>query len=1301
MKRFKIHWSMRWTIRVVYGLVILALLAYLGLGLFIKSNLAGDLLVDQLSSVTGHPVKVGEVSMDWLRGFHLILKRVEVPAKTGKPWLTCQRLVTTLDIWPFLTERKIVFKRLSVEKGMVRLIRRKDGSWNGIFPAPAPRPSKGTEITSPPKEPEEKITLLFPEIALRDVGADISFETEKGMKCVKISIDKGQTHFRKRVFLGEMSGNLRTCEKARPVNFNVRVHYSLNPTSPFDATLKLTGLSFEDLEAFIGGSRPWKLRGVSDIFVNMEGVLEKSIEVHGSVAIHRPFFTQPSWGVKVAEENLFFQINGGFHVSQTARYAAFLKLNFSALPLVIQRKNGNRLHLVFQGLTLKGNYEPETEQVDLSLDTHISSEAKKRISEQGAFKIKGSVSLKGKHPYDVSFAYDKFPLREVLEFYRKTSSYPVLESEAPGSRRRFPLHVLDKVWGEVRGEIDGEENLIHSTSLGIKRKRMRVKVRTSAFSLEGLSPVRFEFEGFEIPSTFLKDTPWLLRRIPPKYRVWCKAVEKGVFKEFKGEVSIHRGTKKGLERFELRKGGLKISDLSLVLPSSGIAIGDLQLDLTYRAPRLTLSSLQCTLDRENQIRVNTLTVDDVFRHPFRLKGDLVFQSSGLNLRLGEGSGPLGDFIVSKLPHPLPFIPEYFEGKISARFDGDLKPFSYKTYKVSLDEVKLKGIVRKTSSFPMFPVTLIVTGQLRPDKVSVEEASLVTPMGGAFVSGSMVRDAEGEITVNAFCNGDVILKDGELSKFLPALKFIHLSGVAPFSLKAQGTWPKTFFEGHIGATELSIGYRDLFLKEKGMASFIDLQVNQTGQQSFKVSWIRAKFGEFIVKLWGDIVSLSPLRGKLQCQTDTKQFKALLPLFPRLCKDKECLIAKGEIQCDGEVDLKPSLDYKVTLDLDRVVLPLPKLTEPIKIPHATIVFGNLERSVDIQGISYKASNGRLLSLKGTHKEGQWFWDANADLNTLDLDEFMPLIWPREGKPKEISVHEDKVGPFVQLVRFFHNKYVQGIISIGEIKIFDYRLQDFYMVMSHRGTRGDVRGLNFLTPEGYGAIDIDWIETNKGIILKVRPLVKNLDFGKILTGLLRRDSPFTGWLSFHGELKGTGKSFHDVRRDVSGYLVVKFKDGVIKHWKVLSDIFGFLDIYDILKGLPSFDQEGLAYKKIKGTIIVKNGIAKSENAYLESRPFYIAGQGELKLWNGMLSLIIGVYPFKMIDKFISKVPILGRIFTDKNKRFFGYFFKVEGYVTRLNVSSVNLESYGKNILNTFKKIITLPFYPFMNHPQKEEKK
>jgi len=129
-------------------------------------------------------------------------------------------------------------------------------------------------------------------------------------------------------------------------------------------------------------------------------------------------------------------------------------------------------------------------------------------------------------------------------------------------------------------------------------------------------------------------------------------------------------------------------------------------------------------------------------------------------------------------------------------------------------------------------------------------------------------------------------------------------------------------------------------------------------------------------------------------------------------------------------------------------------------------------------------------------------------------------------------------------------------------------------------------------------------------------------------------------------------------------------------------------------------LAYDEIKGTIEVNNGIAETRNARLKSRPFYMAGEGNLNLDNGLLSLLIGIYPFKILDAVVSKIPIAGRIFTDKNKKVIGYFFRVRGPVEDPSVLSANLESYGKSIWGRFKKILTLPLYPFQNHTQEEKK-
>ncbi len=1325
MTRFRIHWSIRWAIRLVYGLVIIALLSYLGIGYFLKTRLADRLLVNQFSSRVGHAVRVREVSMEWLRGFHLVLKDVEIPASRGAPpWLTCKRLVATLEIWPFLSRKKIVFSHLSVEDGTVRLVRRRDGAWEGAFPAPVPAPKEMEKprLVEPSRGEKGGFTFFLPRVDLRRVRVEAVYETENKTRCVKIFIRSGRTRFKDKKISGEITGDFKLCEKATPTDFFTRFHYTLNPRFPLRASLKLSNLNLKDLEVFGWKSSTWKLRGMTDLSLIVEGELRKIFKLRGTLVARNTFFEKAAWRFSPAEETIAVQFEGGRKRSEPGGFVSFVRIGLPALPLEIRRfaeKEGGRqttktLHLVLKPLTLHGKYHPRKEQITFSLE---SPPAKgKDIS--GGISATGALTLKGLRTCTLAFSYTRFPLKEVLDFFHEKEQASDSAAAIPEPAPKFPLHVLDEVSGNLSGEFNGDTLAIRTAILSVARREFRVEVRAAPFSLGHAERIRLHVSARKVPVTFLKDTPQLLEMVPVSYRPWCRAVRGGLLAEVEGDISLQRDGRGRLKGIKAHAGVLKAADVSIALPDTGMRLTQLYLDAAFKTPGAWVKEFRCAVEGDNSLEVKNLRIRDVYRKPLEVEGKATFRSSGIDLRAGDAQNPLGGFVVSKLPETLPFVPEYFEGKVVVRFDGALSPFSYRAFEITLQGVKVQALTKARGNFPALPVTLLASGRASPENIALERVSLVTPVGGVVAGGTVKTDSTGTRTVNISLQGNLIAKEGTLQSYFPSLKpSVRLAGTVPISLQAQGTWPNVFLQGHLEMTGLTLGYKNFFLKGQGVPSFVDFQITQTGERAFKISWIRGKFGQFIIKLWGGITSLKPFRGEIRCQTDTRQFRALLPLFPRLCKDEQCMLSNGDIQCDGTFTFKETVSYKLDAELNQIRIPFPHSHEPVQVAHAAILFANQERSIDVSGFRYKATVGKRFLLSETSREGQWFWRMNADFETLDLDEFVDRFWRKKETTNDGAKTEDRrerasdeslspekktPGPFVRLIHFLHDKYVQAAISASSLKVVGYGLQDFFVRFEHQGTHGKIRGLNFLTPSGYGAMDVDWAEMDKGnILMKVRPLAKNLDFGKILTGLLKRDSPFTGWLSFHGELKGIGKSFMGVRRHVSGYLAAEFKDGVIKHWKVLSDIFALINIYDILKGFPDFSKEGLAYRKIKGTINVKEGIAKTDDAHLESRPFYIGGQGQLKLDDGMLKLLIGVYPFKVIDKIISKVPIVGRILTDENNRVLGYYFRVEGIVTHPNVTSVNLKSYGKNIFNIFKKIITLPIYPFLDHSKQEEKK
>ena len=1310
MKRFNIHWSLRWTLRVIYGIVILSLAGYLGIGYFLHSHLANDLLVKQLSDRTGRTVLVKRVSMDWFRGFHLVLEDVTIPAEDGgSPWVSCRKLVATLKIWPFLSRKEIIFSRLSVEDGHLRLVKEKNGTWRGAFPGPIPPSGKvgeAQELRSASGKEAGGFTFLLPHVLLKRVAVEVFFKTSGGNKRVRLFIDQGRTMIRKKEIKGEFEGNFNLNAGTTPAEFHTRFHYTLSKSFPMEATLWVTNLSLKDLASVWGNSPLRGLEGTADLSLDAAGEIRKDFTIGGTLVVRKTGFERRDWRFVSDGGPLRLRIAGGWKRAEPGGRTPYLEVKTNPLRLRIQqrRHGGSRtLHLAFRALAFRGDYRPSLKKATFSLASH--SEAKNGDA-AGGLTARGAFDLGGARAFDIAFSYARFPLRQVLLFLRKGRGGPVVEAEIP----RHSWRVLDVVEGKARGDFADGTVKVQSAALTIRKRDSRLHILVAPFTPPGAAPVRLDVTCENLPVSLARDNPRFLERVPTEYRTWCQAFRAGILRAARGEITVERDGEGRPSGLKIHRASLKGTEISVVMPGTGMAIDNLSLDVTYRAPCLRVKELQCDLDGDNCLKFQSLEIRDVYKKPLTLKGSAMFQSAGLNLKGGAVLSPLARFITSKLPKRLPFVPKYFEGKISALFDGTLFPFSYKTYAVSIEKVRVKALTKATNHVPAMPITILVSGSAEPGSTQIEKASMVTPLGGMTLGGTITTDATGVTTVDITSQGEVIANGNEFQGYSPRLKPLRVTGTAPFSLRLQGTWPRIFLQGHLGLTGMTLGYRDLFLKDKGLPSFVDFHVAQTGKTSCKVSWIRGKFGQFVIKLWGDLTSFSPLIGKIRCQTDTRQFRALLPLFPRLCKDRHCLMAKGDIQCDGIFAFGEPFTYHLSAEVNNATVPFPKSREPFKISRLKFLLANGVRSVDIDGFLYKGTIGNRFSLAAISREGQWFWRGRADFKYLDLDDFRPFYWPRHRMEKDgVAVRaeapaekEKQVGLFVKLARFLHGKFIRGAISAKGLKVLDYRLQDFFTRFDHQGTHGRIRGLNFLTPEGYGAIDVDWSEMDKGdILLKVDPIAKNLDFGKILTGLLGRDSPFTGMLSFHGALKGVGQSFHDVRKTVSGYMVAEYKNGVIKHWKVLSDIFALINIYDILKGLPDFSKEGLAYKKIKGTITVKNGIAKTDNARLESRPFFIGGQGQLNLGDGMLTLLIGVYPFKMIDKIISKVPIVGWIFTDHNKRVLGYYFRVEGHVTQPEVSSVNIESYGKNIFNIFKKIITLPIYPFLDHSKKEEKK
>jgi|GEM_PF-3174967 len=1307
MKQFNIHRSIKWGIRVLYTLIILAFMGYVGLGIFLKSNLARETLVRKLSDVAGRPVHIGMVALDWFHGFHIVLKDVKIPSgeKGIPPWLVCRNITTTISVFPLVMQKKLIFKQLKIEDGSFRITRDLEGVWKGVFPIPVETPPEEPRIASPRKK-KGKVTILFPKVIIRRVSADFSYEKREGVKHIKIFLDKGQTTFHKERFTGEMEGYFQLSQHSRPTYFYARLNYALTTGIPFKASATLSNLPIGDLAALWGGKTSGKVSGVSQVSLSVGGNIRKSIAFHGKAVVHHLLYKVPRLEVCAPEKEMSLIFNGGSEIREKEAVNPHVTIEASPFQILLRGNEGGKRgqatfqkRLSFKGLTLKGFYKSTQKQIRFSL-TSLYGLGEKDAKEPGKLHLSGNLSTQEDKVFGVAFTFTNVPLNDLFSTRKeKQEAISTLREDRGVSLRWLPLGNLEKVEGEIKGNMEGKTTSISSAHLSARWNTSRLSVHVSPFIVGGKRTVHLEIAARQIPAILAKHTPFIMDRLPLGVKGWCEALQGGRISFGRGKLEIERTSTGSLKGIQLREGTVSLSDLSIVLPLTGIMVEGFQGKLVYRAPGIKAFNLRFIADRVCRVDITKAEISNLFKKPIQIKCAGMIESNGMGFNLKEGNTPLSGLINLQLPKKVPFIPEYFEGKVGFSFDGALAPFSYKDYKITLQSVKLKGKMKPPWILPEGSFTLLASLKAQPGNIDVKRISIVSPFGGLVSEGRVKTDQEGKVTLSMRGKGQILIKEGDLQTLVPQADGVQLSGVAPFFLKAQGVWPELFVEGHMGGTGLSYGFRDVFRKKKGVKSAVDFQINQSGPHSFKIDWIRAAAGKLVVKLWGEIVSLFPLRGRVMCQAENQRIRSLLPLFPWFCNSPRCLLAKGEIQCLGDVDIQQRPVYNIKAGFRDVSIPLFKTGEPIQIDKASIVFGNRERSIDVRNFRYKKSVGRRLNLLGSLKEGQWFWTPEIEFGYLNLDDFIENF-KHAGKPGG-QKHEG-VDPFALAISFMHGRYMKGFVSVDQLKVIGYKISNFFARFNQMGRSGEIKGLNFRVPNGFGAIDIFWKEVGKGkITLKLLPLVENLDFGKILTGLLHRDSPFTGILSFKGRLEGKGGTYDEIKKNLNGHLTAKFEDGAIKKWSVLSNIFRLLDVYDILLLKFPDIKGGLAYKKIEGSIDVRNGVAKTEDAHLESRPFYMAGEGSLKLKDGMLSLLVGVYPFKMVDTFISKIPLVGRIFTNKDKRFIGYFFEIKGHVKNPKVRSVNAKKLGKRVLSTFKKIITLPIYLFQNHPNREKKK
>ena len=183
-------------------------------------------------------------------------------------------------------------------------------------------------------------------------------------------------------------------------------------------------------------------------------------------------------------------------------------------------------------------------------------------------------------------------------------------------------------------------------------------------------------------------------------------------------------------------------------------------------------------------------------------------------------------------------------------------------------------------------------------------------------------------------------------------------------------------------------------------------------------------------------------------------------------------------------------------------------------------------------------------------------------------------------------------------------------------------------------------------------------------------------------------TGIISMQGELSAGGESTDEITRTAQGTMKITCQDGTLRKFSVLSKVFSILNVSQLLKfQLPDMVSGGMPFNKITSTFAFQDGIASTNDLFIDSDAMNISIVGKFNLVKNDLDLTIGVKPLQTVDKIVSHIPIVGWILTGKNRSLVTAYFEAKGNWENPQVRAIPVKALAGGVFNIFKRVFQLP--------------
>ncbi|MCH8311486.1 MAG: AsmA family protein [Nitrospinae bacterium] len=1236
-----------------------------------------EMAVERLEGLTGKKVSIGSAEMDFIKGLSVKLKEVTIGgAYEGKPKFYAKSLWMVIKLLPLLNQR-IEIKKIQVEGVYLQLIRDRKGRWNfGRLP----------QLISQPEE-------------------DDFIEVLKGSLINKLEIKGGEIRFI----------DFKTFPQKTPPPLQLNnVHVLIQK--------KFLKIPYEFLfrGEILNPDRPTKIE-ISGTLDNPTMTWDLAgFFIDGKVKIQdlpmarfRPYF-------KKINPALF----GEGRMS--------LESNFSGRLSGIMESSG-KLKFTSQkevsGPVLRDPSVPHRGTLDyeiiLNKDTLRVKEIK-MVSDAFGFTAKGTL---GKY-------FSKDPL---ISFDVKTGAFQVNKSES-----YLPLEIIPKEYHQLvqkqfrngtfeieslkfKGTLSQLKNLTVDENIKlltgkVRMKHMdwqdplpRLKHVTGSFSLESGNGVlkieKARFLGHPIANVQgtinnVVDRPIIDVSLDNKIELGqfhptlMKALEGHSFRDFisiysemsgPGSVRIHlEGPLLEPDKLALT-GNIFMRDVSLYQEGIGPRIEHLQGKIDFN-----LIPPGSGPDKKSSIPI---IVFDNFSGNFgksafsKVFGKVVMENDvPLKEMVGTYNLDVDELpaIISDLDLEYPFDilhqgTRYTRGRVQVNFKSLGNPMVPETVK-DWGEIELQDLSLQYEDkyWPMSNLSGVIEfgeGLLRMVEVKGWYGDSPFQLDG-YLTPYAQNGPEFELVVKSPNFHSSGLKN------IPFLKNLKYTGTIKTELKIKGSIHDLEFDHKLDLSQASYQYKDLFIKPRNAFNNVELKGRFDSKEGIVVRNIVYNLEENRIVGKANIKNLD--NPEFFVQIISKNFKTeLLAKFLKPFRINRKGSADFKIQGRGNFNHLENSRFKGMINLKNLEF-LPEDYDQVLTLNAGIKFA---------GNTFQISGGRLASdlstvlFEGIYQRGP---KPNVNIRVsgkrLVLEEFLPS--KNEGEANLVSfLNESELfSKGTTNISFDLDKLdykrltlnmVSGNISIEKKKIKINKLD--------LGKEGKIRGRGMLEMgDSDGLRFKGLIQAEKIPAQEFFSLFGNT-FQNGLTGQLK---------TLDIRVKGQGKGLKEIWKSLIVESSFDFGSGQIDHGRLKTGalrLFGFQEEADESAG-KTLEESFAPYEQIAGKFSLVKGIASTENFIYEDKKRRSSLVGTFDLNKYEMDTILGVAPLAALDKFLTKIPVFGKILTSGDEEsLVKTYFTVKGKFDKPEIKAIPFTSLTKKVVGIFQGFWQTPKY--ILNPQREE--